>query len=272
MLTALQTALRRCVYRLMRPLSRVLMQHGMAWGDFMEAARKAWVDEAFCQRQLTGKRATISSVSALTGLTRRETSRIRGEPIEGDSERDARYNRAARVVSGWVSDRRFHDASGEPRDLPMDAADGFADLVRTYSGDIPTVAMLRLLEASSTVTVEASMVRLAQRAYIPASTPVEQITMLGTDTGELIATMGHNFAAAPGQRVFQRKLHNPAVRPEALAEFRAMSSAESQALLERCHRWLAAHEVDPGDHRAIPVYVAMGIHYYDDSMDSDPEC
>jgi hypothetical protein len=162
----LHNALRRCVYRLTRPLSRVLMQHGMAWGDFMEAARKAWVDEAFCQRQLTGKRATISSVSALTGLTRRETSRIRGEPIEGDSERDARYNRAARVVSGWVSDRRFHDASGEPRDLPMDAADGFADLVRTYSGDIPTVAMLRLLEASGTVTVEASMVRLAQRAYI----------------------------------------------------------------------------------------------------------
>ena len=38
---------REALYRLLRPLARVMLRHGMAYGSFAELARKAFVDECF---------------------------------------------------------------------------------------------------------------------------------------------------------------------------------------------------------------------------------
>lgn len=266
---ATQKVLRHAVYRLLRPLSRVLMQHGMAWGSFMELARKAWVDEAYRQVAARGKRPTISAVSALTGLTRKETKRIRDEVIDDDGERDLRYNRAIRVVSGWTGDDRFQDSDGNPAALPIEGENSFATLVKDYSGDIPTVAMLAILETSNTVAVADGRVRLLERAYIPADTPAEHLALLGADTGEFVATIGHNFASPREARVYQRKVSNPNVDAASLQEFRHFSNAQSQALLERYHHWLTEHEVDPADADAVARYVAVGVYYYDDSLDGE---
>jgi len=264
-----QKVLRHAVYRLLRPLSRVLMQHGMAWGSFMELARKAWVDEAYRQVAARGKRPTISSVSALTGLTRKETKRIRDEVIDDDGERDLRYNRAIRVVSGWTGDDRFRHDDGSPAELPIEGEHSFATLVKDYSGDIPTVAMLAILETSNTVTVADGRVRLLERAYIPADTPAEHLALLGADSGEFVATIGHNFASPRDARVFQRKVSNPNVNAASIPAFRHFSNAQSQALLERYHHWLTEHEIDPADPEAVARYVAIGVYYYDDSFDGE---
>jgi len=245
------------------------MQHGMAWGTFMEVARKAWVDEAHRHVADRGKRPTISAVSALTGLTRKETKRIRDELIDDDGERDLRYNRAIRVVSGWAGDERFLDGDGMPAVLPVDGENSFATLVKDYSGDIPTVAMLAILETSKTVTVDDGRVTLLSRAYIPADTPAEHLALLGADSGEFVSTIGHNFASPREARVFQRKVSNPAVDAASIEAFRAFSNAESQALLERYHRWLTDHEIDPADPDAMAHYVAVGIYYYDDTLDGE---
>ena len=70
------------------------------------------------------------------------------------SDGQARYSRAVRVISGWLHDARFHGASGKPAILPMDGGENsFALLVKEYSGDIPTRAMLTMLEEGGTVAV-----------------------------------------------------------------------------------------------------------------------
>ena len=117
---SLNTALRAAILRLLRPLAAVLLRHGMPYGVFAELARKAYVEEAFAQAG-AGKRPTVSSVSALTGLTRKETKRLRELDIVEQEGSSQRYSRAIRVVSGWTSDPRFLTANGEPAVLPMDA-------------------------------------------------------------------------------------------------------------------------------------------------------
>ena len=74
---SLNNALSAAVLRILRPLVAVLLRHGMAYGTFAELARKAYVEEGFAQVPSPGKRVTVSSVSALTGLTRKETKRLR---------------------------------------------------------------------------------------------------------------------------------------------------------------------------------------------------
>ena len=266
----LTSALRHAVYRLLKPLVRILLRHGMAYGTFAELARKAYTDEGLRHLESLGKRPSISAVSALTGLTRKEAKRVHDLDLEAGSDRTHRYNRAIRVVSGWLVDPRFHDGDGEPAALPLEGPHSFAELVKDYSGDIPPSAMLTILEASNTAAVEEDRVILRERAYLPTQTPVEHIEILGRDVGELVGTIGHNISSEKPHRVFQRKVSNNSVRESALPAFRALSAEQSQALLETYHKWLSEHQVDPDggdDERAR--YVAIGIYYYDDEIDED---
>lgn len=263
--TSLNKALSAAVLRILRPLARVLLRHGMAYGTFAELARKAYVEEGFSHIAAGDKRPTVSGVSALTGLTRKETKRLRELELVNDQDSAQRYSRAIRVVSGWTSDPRFQDATGEPAVLPREGAhNSFSALVKEFSGDIPPAAMLSVLESSGTVAVGEQGVVLQQRAYLPAATPLEKINILGSDVAELTTTIGHNLAAEPGARYFQRKVSNVRVHPEAVAEFMALSNKKSQALLEEYHKWLTSHELDPQQDPTVePRYIAVGIYYSD---------
>ena len=83
---------------------------------------------------IPGKKQTVSRVSILTGLTRKEVQRVlaeQGAPGVGDTRE--RYNRAARVVAGWVRDPDFADATGDPAKLELDAGRAsFALLVKRF--------------------------------------------------------------------------------------------------------------------------------------------
>ncbi len=269
----LQDSLGSAILRLLRPLARLLLKHGMPYGTFAELARKAYVDEAFehLQRQ-PGTRPTVSGVSALTGLTRKETKALRENTPIGNEKSAQRYSRAIRVISGWVNDSQFHDASGEPAVLLFDGADNsFSALVKKYSGDIPPVAMLSVLATSQNVIESGDRVVLKERAYIPMSTPVDKINILGTDVAELIATIEHNIEADPARRFFQRKVSNTAVRADAIGKFRELSNRKSQELLEEYHAWLSSQEIDESDGESDQVgYVAVGIYYTEQLRSREP--
>jgi hypothetical protein len=255
----LQDSLGSAILRLLRPLARLLLKHGMPYGTFAELARKAYVEEGFDHLQQSGKRPTVSSVSALTGLTRKETKALRESSPIGNEKSAQRYSRAIRVISGWVNDSQFHDASGQPATLPFDGAENsFSALVKKYSGDIPPVAMLSVLETSQTVITAGNGIVLKERAYIPMATPIDKINILGTDVAELIATIGHNLEAEQAHLFFQRKVSNRLVRVDAMGKFRELSNRKSQELLEEYHAWLSSHEVD-----------ADGLHADADTVDSD---
>jgi hypothetical protein len=256
-------ALSAAVLKLLRPLVRVLLRHGMPYGSFAELARKAFVEEGFDHVKGGGKRPTVSGVSALTGLTRKETKRLRELDVVDDESSSQRYSRAIRVVSGWINDPRFQTGAGAPAVLPMEGEEGsFSELVKEYSGDIPPAAMLSVLQDSGTVVVDGQGVTLHARAYVPSATPAEKLEILGTDVAELIDTIGHNLEADPAERYFQRKVSNVLVHPDAVPAFREFSTRKSQMLLEEYHAWLSNNEIDPEqDNGTEPRYVAVGIYY-----------
>lgn len=261
-LTRSHQILTETVYRIMRPLARILLRNGIAFQTFAEVAKKAFVDIAFEEFGSPGRKQTISRVSALTGLTRKETKRLHELGHLLDEGATWRYNRAIRVLSGWVNDPEFQDEDGRPARLPVEGERGsFHNLVRKYSGDIPTQAMLAVLESGRSVAREADgRVRLLRAAYLPADDPEEGLRILGTDTAELIATIDHNLRSGPDARWFQRKVSNAGVRPGDLPAFRALAAERAQALLEELDEWLAEHEVDEEQ----GCYASLGIYYHQD--------
>lgn len=268
----LQTILQIAAGKILRPLIRVMLRNGVACGSFEEMVRKAYVDEAFSLAQQEGK-ATISSVSAQTGLSRKEVKRL--HEIEHDSsgakDNTRKYNRAVRVISGWLNDSRFTSEQGVPVALSMEGDElSFANLVKDYSGDIPTRAMFDLLQKSGCVEKVDGKVYLTSHAYVPGNDPVDVINILGNDGNELMNTVIHNMSCEKGARRYQRKVSTKKLASEHLEAFQKYSSRRSQTLLEDLDSWLTEHESQTeNDSR----YVSLGIYFFqaDASLNDDEE-
>jgi len=135
----------------------------------------------------------------------------------------------------------------------------FAQLVKDYSGDIPTVAMLKSLQAAGCIESSNGQVCLIKHAYVPGNDSEEILNILGTDTNELINTIDHNLTCEEGERRFQRKVSNTMIKLKSLPEFKKYVQQHSQALLENFDSWLAENEStnDSEDTR----YVSLAIYY-----------
>lgn len=254
--------LAQAVTRLLKPLIKILLRNGIAYGTFAELSRKAYVEVAF-EDDTGSKKPTISSVSARTGLTRKETKRLLELDSVDAQSSDQRYNRAVRVIGGWLNDTRFQDEDGQPKALVTEGDEqSFAQLIKTYSGDIPAQAMLDVLTKAGCVERQDARLVLVKRAFIPSDDDLDKLNILGVDVGELISTIDHNLRYSQQDSFFQRKVSNHRLDPVALNQFKALSAEKSQQLLEELDHWLSEHEVN-GEQQGF--YVGLGIHYIEHS-------
>jgi hypothetical protein len=95
-------------------LARLLLRHGVSFHAFADLAKRAYVEAAHGDFGIPGRKPSISRVAVLTGLTRKEIQKLIDSASAPDTEASERYNRAARVVTGWVRDKDFCDADGQP--------------------------------------------------------------------------------------------------------------------------------------------------------------
>lgn len=273
------TALASALQRVLRPLFRVVLRNHMSFKAFTDIAKRAYVEVAASEFRIPGKKQSVSRVALLSGLTRKEVQRLLDaeDPSEGASEAGERYNRAARVVAGWVRDGDFSDAGGNPKVLSLQSANSnggssFAELARRFSGDIPFRAVLDELTRVGVVEkLEDGSIRLKARAYIPESGDADKLNILGTDVADLVTTIDHNLQHDGTEPFFQRKVMYDNVPLEALQEFRRLGSSQAQALLEKLDKWLSQHDRDANPKTAGTgqMRTGFGIYYFEENMKSE---
>ena len=263
--------LQAAVVRLLKPLIRILLRNGIPYGVFEELARWTYVDVAFQESSLPGRKLTDSRISIVTGLSRKEVSRLKNIEAPTDNEAAPRFNRASRVIGGWVKDPRFLDLSGEPAKLALESSeDSFADLVRIYGGDVPTRAVFdELLRVGAIVTTDNGYIKLIQRAYIPKKGLSEKIEILGTDVSDLINTIDHNIENNCDPKWFQRKVAYDNIPEETALTFQIQSAEQAQKLLEDFDRFLAAQDRDLNPFRTGTgrKRVGVGMYYFEEEME-----
>lgn len=256
--------------RILRPLIRILLRNGISYGTFADFAKWLFVDVAEREFGISGRKQSISRVSVITGLTRKEVMRVRRLPQPDDRESAESYNRASRVISGWRRDPHFLDAEGNPSVLAATGEErSFSELVRRYSGDMPFRAVLDELVRVGTVEIDAAgRVRLRARAYLPARDDGMKIHILGTDVSSLITTIDHNLQANQTP-FFQRKVKYDNLPEEILPRFREMSAESAQGLLEKFDRWLSRHDRDanPSVKGTGRRTAGLGIYYFEEPTD-----
>ncbi|MGE5626268.1 MAG: DUF6502 family protein [Bacillota bacterium] len=163
----LHRALVTLMVKMLRPIARVALRHGMSCLEFEDIARWAFVDVALHDPvlSLSGRGKQFKSRAAiLTGLSRKEVMRLSRRPEPGEDGDIPARNRAARVVAGWLQPP-YADPRGVPRVLPLkNSSDSFVHLVRQCGGDVPYRAILDELIASGVAEkVNGRGVRLKSR-------------------------------------------------------------------------------------------------------------
>lgn len=249
------TRLLRAAERILRPLARILLRNGVSVLALEEVVRKVFVDVAFEEFRIPGRTQTLARVSVITGLNRKEVARLHNLPDIDEADARSR-NRAATVVTAWLSDTAFLSAAGYPLDLSMSGVSpSFSDLVRKYSGDMyPNSIAEELLRLGAVERVD-DRLRLRNRGYVPGKDPDTMIDFLGMDTAEFIETVDHNIRAGDGQRLLQYKVVADNVRVEDVAEFNRYSTLLVRNLLDQITDWLRQH--DQGKER--PVNARRGV-------------
>jgi Family of unknown function (DUF6502) len=267
-------ALSDATHKLLVPLVRIFLRNGKAAKSLYDLVKQVYVDLAKEEFGIGGKKATVSRIAILTGLTRKEVQALLAQPTKGDSSAESEYNRAARVIAGWLKDSRFSDGRGHPAPLPFEGKRGsFAALVKLYSGDIPVRAMLdELLYAGAVRQLKDERICLCARGYIPQKSTPEKLHILGTDTADLIATIDHNVYVAPHKPRFQRTVMYDNIPIEAAREFHAIAAARGQELLEALDRWLSNHDrdVNPTSKGSGRVRTGLGIYHFENSLEDEP--
>ncbi len=253
--------------QILAPLVRVLLRNGVACADFEQLVRRSYVEQAFAAAAQEGK-ATVSSVSAKTGLSRKEVKRLLEQDEDISYAQGQKYNRAVRVISGWLNDTRFCNTEGVPQSLLMDGEASFASLVKDYSGDIPPRAMLDLLEQSGCVEKHGDRLHLITHAYVPGNDPVDLIDILGTDSHELMQTVVHNMTADQQHKHFQRKVSSQQLDRAHVPAFQKYANRRAQTLLEELDSWLSEHQARAADEAE---YVSLGIYFYRSTLEKESD-
>ncbi len=257
--------------RILRPLIHIIIRNGISYGTFADLAKWLFVDVATRNFAIEGRKQTISRVSIITGLHRKEVKRVSELPTPDDQASKERYNRAARVISGWRRDKSFLNEKGRPADLPV-AGEGatFQSLVKKYSGDMPFRAVLdELTRVGAAVLTDEGKMHLLTEAYLPAGDETMKIHILGTDVAHLIASIQHNLEPDERGPFYQRKVMYDNLPDNVLPVFRKLSAESAQELLIKLDTWLSKRDRDTeSDVKGTGRNVAgLGIYYFEEPYD-----
>lgn len=179
-----------------------MLKGNLSASALVRAAKLAYVRAAIKRLTAEGRTKTnISRLSVVTGMTRKEVASymLYKARTAAAGPKKQMEHRALRVLRAWTTDPRYKTISGKVVDLPMEGeGKTFASLVRSYGGDVTTVAVLRELERLRAVTrTNSGLLRVrpgSARAQLRAAARFREF-------GRLLA----DFAETAGQVLVERK-------------------------------------------------------------------
>lgn len=254
---------------MLRPLVRILLRHGISLAEFVDIVKAVYVEIAVTEFKVAGKRGTKSRIAVITGLTRKEVSRvieIADSEIEGAR---SNLNRVARVLAGWHTDPDFIGPYGMPLEIRYEessiSAVTFSTLVRRYSGDMSPRSMLdELMRVGAVVETESGWLKVLRRVYEPQSLAMDNFERVGEVVKNFIDTVDFNLQKdESGVSRFERIVYSPeGIRNEDMDRFNQFIRERCQALLEEIDNWIAQLDLPKGTERKGVTHSGVGIYHY----------
>lgn len=259
---------------MLRPLVRILLRHGISFAEFADIVKAVYVEIAVTDFKVEGKRGTKSRIAVITGLTRKEVSRVVESARENSDDSKSNLNRVARVLAGWHTDPDFIGPYGMPLEIRYEegglSAVNFSTLVRRYSGDMSPRSMLdELMRVGAVVETEPGWLKVLRRVYEPQTLAMDNFERVGEVVKNFVDTVDFNLQKKEaGSGRFERIVYSPeGIREEDFPKFRNYINERCQALLEEIDNWIARLDLPEKEHDSKIKHTGIGIYHYIERSD-----
>jgi len=257
----------------LKPIARLFLRFGRGFREFSDLSKAAFVAVALKDYGVGGRPTNRSRIAAMTGLTRREISRIRTQIEAGEAYAIERGTPIREVIAGWQSDPDYLDASGMPAALPLTGKTGsFRALVRRYAGDIPEGAMRKELERVSAIDTVDDTLRLRFDDSDTVASERQMAAELRAGPYPLLTAIAHNQSVDDeDDRWPVANIGHTLVRKSDLPHVRQLVSQRLYGSTRHVSDLLSAYEqLEMDEKKKEPlVPVAAGVYYAEVQMDSD---
>lgn len=257
--------------KLLQPLVRILVRHGVSYAEISEVLKNVFVEVAERDFNLPGRRTSQSRVAILTGLSRKEVAKQKAILDSGDAPSIAsNLNRVARVLEAWHMEPEFTGIYGLPLDLPFESESGpsFVELVRRFSGDMSARAMLdELLHVGAVQELASGAFKVLMHAYVPEQLRPDALQRFGEVVRDFVSTYEHNMhrkpEGPPGR--FERIVFaTNGLREDLMPAFAVLIKAKGHNLLVELDNWISAQETRASStgKDVKNVRTGVGIYHY----------
>jgi hypothetical protein len=227
---AAATALLTAMGQVLEPMATLAVARGVPIQALEEALRRAMVGAA--RRALgggDGGRLT-SRISAMTGLTRREVTRL--DTLDTQAPPPSR-TLVTELFTLWRFDPALRAPDGRPRALPRTgAAPSFEDLAARVSRDVhPRTLLDEMARLGLVARLEASdEVMLVEDTLVPRGRWSEMLGFLGDHVGDHFRAAAANVLG-DGRTHFEQALLADELSPDSIERAKSLISDQWQRLM-----------------------------------------
>lgn len=177
---------------LIRPFVRLCVRNSVKLQDLIEVLKGAFVDIALEELNTSQHEQSISKITVMTGVHRRDVTKIlKGEITDGSS-----VSLLGKIIGQWREAKKFQDKLGRPRVLSVEGGESeFVDLVRSVSTDLNPYTVLFEFERVGAIKRVEGGIALASDMYTPGRNLVGAIEILSSDCSDLFAAVEENVTA-----------------------------------------------------------------------------
>jgi hypothetical protein len=251
--------------RLMRPLVRILLRNGVAYGEFADLVKRIFVDVGASAIRASGGTASESKVAIKTGLSRAEVARILSQTQGDGNELEAQTNRVGWLLTLWHQDTGPY---GIPLELPFDDKPGrrsFCELVRRSGAqDVSPADLLEeLTRVGAAAQLPNGLIRVLARSYLPAQTDPAALEFMSVAFTDLASTLARNLEYEDRSKFFERRVWTPhGIASKDVAAFEDMVNQQGQHFLETLDDWLTSRETEARKSHEEVVRVGVATYMF----------
>ena len=255
--------------RVLRPLVRLLIKAGITFPMLSDLLRELYVNVAEHDFGLRTKAQTDSRVSLLTGIHRKEVSRLRGAgaPV---SDVPAAVSGTGRILARWLGAPDFATLAG-PKPLPRTSEDGrpsFESLVVSVTRDVrPRAVLDEWLDKGLVRLDEEDRVVLQETALVARPGEAQQLYYFGRNLHDHMAAAVANVTR-PAPRYMERAVHYDRLSPQAARELETLYRTIADATLQEANR--NAIRVSDADDASGGTHVRVNFGLYIYAEDETP--
>lgn len=259
-------ALVRALRRVLRPLVRLMLAHGITYTYVCEMLKALFVDIADKDFRIDQTPPTDSRVSLVSGVHRKEVNRLRQEMALDTEIAPTVVSLGAQLVAVWLGSPQYLDESGQPKPLARFVSEGgessFEALVAGVNSDIrPRVVLDEWLRLGMVRYDEQMQLCLNTEAFVPTAGFDEKAAFLGHHLHDHVAAAASNLSGA-SKPFLERSVHYDALSLESIAVLAKQSEQLGMTALLALNKSAMKLEQTDANKTEPRQRMTFGIYFY----------